>query len=141
MKILIAEDDLISQKTLANMLKDYGEVICTDNGEKAFELFIEANDSNKPFELVFLDIQMPGFNGQETLIAMRDYEEERFLPRAECACIVITSSLSDGENIYEAHMHGCDNYLLKPLSKKAIDKVVLRAQEIKQERIGNNPAL
>jgi CheY-like chemotaxis protein len=138
MKILIAEDEPITQRMLANMLKEYGEITCADNGQDAFDYFIDANDQNTPFDFIFLDIMMPGFDGQETLIAMREYEEERFIPNSESAKIIITSSLSDGHNIYEAHLHGCDNYLLKPVSKNAITKVMQNHKPTRQYDAENN---
>lgn len=124
MKILIAEDEAISLKTLENMLNSFGEVALATNGEEAYKQFVSALDNNQPFDLIFLDINMPEFNGHEALKAMRDYEEERCIAKEDCVPIVIISSLSDGENIYNAHLEGCNNYLLKPVSKEKIKMVL-----------------
>ena len=126
MRILIAEDEPISLKVLADMMQAYGEVVTTSDGGEAYDAFLEAIDNNEPFDIILLDIQMPNFNGQETLHAIREYEEERFIPESEAARIIMTSSLSDGENIYEAHMNGCTNYLLKPISRETIKKTLVQ---------------
>ena len=138
-KILIVEDDELLKSIFKMSLElDGYDVIEADNGQDAFDYFIDANDQNTPFDFIFLDIMMPGFDGQETLIAMREYEDERFIPNSESAKIIITSSLSDGHNIYEAHLHGCDNYLLKPISKNAITKVMQNHKPTAHYEVENN---
>lgn len=124
MKILIAEDEAITLKTLENMLSSFGDVELATNGEEAYMMFVSALDKNQPFDLIFLDINMPEFDGHEALKAMRDYEDERCIEKDESVPIIIISSHSDGENIYNAHLEGCNNYILKPVSRDKIKKVL-----------------
>lgn len=123
MKILIAEDEPVSLKTLERIVLEHGQVVSTRNGEQAYQAFAESLMNNDPFNLIFLDIMMPEFNGQEALKAIRDYEEEKQIAEEDRVKIIIVSSHSDGENIYNAHLSGCNNYLLKPISKEKINKI------------------
>jgi two-component system cell cycle sensor histidine kinase/response regulator CckA len=70
--ILLVEDDPLGRAIVSEMLTAHGyEVIATDSGTKAVELF-EARDS--AFDLVLSDIVMRGLNGHETANRIRDVD-------------------------------------------------------------------
>ena len=56
MKLLIAEDELVSLKVLENILTAYSEPDVALDGEAAFDLFSSAYDSGEKYDLICLDI-------------------------------------------------------------------------------------
>lgn len=126
MRILIAEDEAVSAKVLSKMVSRYGDVKVTANGEEAFEAFQDAFDKGHPYEIVFLDILMPEVDGQETLAAIREYEEMKGVSNEQGVKVVMVTALHDGPNLYEAHKFHCTDYITKPISKEGIEKVLIK---------------
>jgi two-component system chemotaxis response regulator CheY len=133
MKILIAEDDKISQKVLCSIVSKVGDCEVADNGEEAFDKYCQSLDSNQPFDIIFLDVMMPEVDGQEALAAIREFESQRGISNDNGVKVIMTTALDDGQNLYHAHANGCVNYLVKPLSR---DKVL---NAIKKLGLGTVP--
>lgn len=121
MKILIAEDDVMTRVILQEMMTEVGTTHGVANGREAIEAFTQALDDKDPFDLVCLDIMMPEINGQEVLVRIRKIEEEMgVIPEYQVKVIMITA-LSDPENIMKAHVEGrCEAYMTKPVKMKQL---------------------
>ncbi len=63
---------------------------------------------------------MPDFDGQQALPEIRKLEELNAGNFGEGSKIIMTTSLSDMKNIMKAYRGQCDDYLIKPLNKKAL---------------------
>lgn len=120
MRILIAEDEATSRLLLQKTIEPYASCDCVADGDEAFRLFKEALEASNPYNMLFLDIMMPGKSGQDVLNMVRDYEAEAGISPAEGLRVVMTTSLSDEENIFDAHVSGCDAYLVKPIHREAV---------------------
>ncbi len=69
-RILVIDDDLAIRKSFTLALEDINyQVDTTESGEKGID-----KASNTEYDLIFLDLRMPGINGVETLIRLRDNE-------------------------------------------------------------------
>ncbi|MBO8160172.1 MAG: response regulator [Thermosipho sp. (in: Bacteria)] len=108
MKILVVDDNDEIKKFLSTYLhsKNY-EVYEASNGEEACEL-LEQNS----FDLIFMDIQMPGMNGIETIRLIR----ERQIP-----VIIIALTDFNEVKIEEIAEAGFDDFVEKPINSKEID--------------------
>jgi PAS domain S-box-containing protein len=63
-KILIMDDEKIIRNVASDMLKYLGyDVECVENGEQAIEKYKKAATSGEPFDLVILDLTVPGSMG------------------------------------------------------------------------------
>ena len=83
-KILTVDDNLINQKVIFNILKEYeAEIIQVDSGEKAIE-----RCHKETFDLIFLDIMMPEKDGEQTLLELKNIEN-----------ILIDKSTNGGVNV------------------------------------------
>jgi len=105
-RILIAEDNLINQKLVLQLLKRQGHhVDVAVNGEQAVELFRRA-----PYPLVLMDAQMPEMDGYEATRAIRSLE--RGGQRA--IIIALTANVMSGDRD-RCLAAGMDDYLPKPI--------------------------
>ena len=74
-RILLAEDNDINAMLASTILKKAGhEVIRAEDGEEAFQLWSNAL-SDKPFDLIFMDLQMPIMDGLDAMQKIRAEEE------------------------------------------------------------------
>jgi len=85
-------------------------------GESALELFEKAIAEERPYDLVCLDIMLPGLDGQQVLEAMRRREQD--LGR-ESKIIMITA-LSSTVALMNAFKAGATSYLVKPIRKASL---------------------
>lgn len=120
MKILIAEDDPGSQLVLQRMLSPFGEVQVTKNGREALEAFITGMNQRKPFQLICLDIMMPGLDGLSVLRRIRGIEKGEDVSPDKRVRIIMTTALRDKENVMAAIQGQCDGYIVKPLDQQQV---------------------
>jgi len=121
MRILIVEDDYTSMKLMQKLLSAYGETSTASNGEEALENFRLALDEKKPYELICLDIMMPGIDGQQVLKSIRAMEKVRGVAPKSEAKIIMTTALDSPKDVIEAYYQGgCSSYLVKPIEKQQL---------------------
>jgi len=124
MKCLIVEDDFICRKVLQAYLSDFADVFMACSGAEAISAFAEAMDDGKPYDLICLDIMMPGMDGHEVLTRIRSVESERGIGGLDGVKIIMTTALDDSDNILGAFRTGCEAYVVKPIEKtKLINEI------------------
>jgi len=118
MRVLMAEDSPINQRTLQLMLQKMGqEVIIVDNGEKAVERWRQGG-----IDLIIMDIRMPIMDGVEATALIRREEEQS---GGHTPIIALTAdALSGVEKRLLAS--GFDHYLTKPLQMRELREVLQR---------------
>ena len=118
MKTLIVEDDFTSRLLIQEFLRGYGVSHIAVNGREAVEAVAAALDSGEPYQLVCLDIMMPGMTGQQALKEIRELEESRGIFSSDGAKIIMTTALNDIQSKIDAFAGLCDAYLTKPIHKE-----------------------
>jgi len=74
-RILLAEDVEINREIVVSVLEPLGlEIVEAEDGQKAYDLFRADPDS---YDLIFMDIHMPGIDGYEATRLIRAFEAER----------------------------------------------------------------
>lgn len=124
MRILIAEDDLVSRKFLSRLLSAYGECDITVDGMEALEAFMMAWDEGKPYDLVCLDIMMPNLDGERTLKMIRDIEKQKGVQSSDAVKIIMTTALNESDRIFNAFNTGCEAYAAKPIHTEKLVEVM-----------------
>ena len=116
-KILIVEDDPVSQEYLQALLRPYGDCRLAANGREALEAFQNAWHRAQPFELICMDIMMPVMDGQTALKEIRRLENAMGLVAKDRAVVIMTTALEDAHNVDEAlYRGGASSYILKPIN-------------------------
>lgn len=124
--ILVVDDEFAVQQALKAWFSKSGyETHTADSGEAALSKLEEV-----PFDVVFLDIMMPGLNGIETL--------EEIKKRYPSTIVVMMTAYASIESAVEAMKLGAGDYLVKPLDPDLLDPLVarlLKYREILQENV------
>lgn len=121
MKILIVDDQYENRKLMKDILKPYGTCDLVGDGEEAVDLFTEQLLEGTPYDLVFLDIMMPGMDGQEALKEMRAAETREKVVGGEESVIIMVTALDSPQQVMQAYFKGwCTDYLTKPITPKII---------------------
>ena len=115
--ILIADDDEAIRRALADRLRYWGHAVTeAADGEAA-----AAEAARKTFDLVILDLAMPGLSGLEVLDRLRESGS-----RAEK---VVLSAYGSLQKVVDAMKRGADDFLTKPADFEILRAVVDRALE------------
>lgn len=124
MKILIAEDDLVSRKFLSRFLGKYGECDLVVDGMETVDAFLMAIKEGAPYQLICLDIMMPKVDGVKTLKAIRDLEKQYEIAPEKRVKIIMTTALAEEQMVQTAFNYGCEAYATKPIDIKKLAEVM-----------------
>ena len=118
-KVLLVDDDPGEHTLFTYAMKLCG-VTCefehAYDGKQALQML--RADSNKDIQLVFLDLNMPGMNGRETLRQIKSDDVLGGLP-----VLILTTSGQDSDKIY-CREHGADGYLIKNVDLDAFSETI-----------------
>lgn len=123
--IMVVDDDWLIRDILARVLRGEGyEVFTARNGSEALE-----ETSRRAFDVVFLDIAMPGLSGLETLT--------RITTRDPDIPVVLLTALTDPAFEKVAMLRNATAVLTKPCSITEIIHMTNRLVRTKRRRLKN----
>jgi DNA-binding response OmpR family regulator len=129
-RVLIVDDDEMAREVMRTILQAEGCAVTTaESGSRALEL-LKAG----AFDLVVLDINMPGVDGLEVLTRLKEGDA------TANSSVVMTSARNDLETVMRCVDLGADSYLLKPVDPALFVERVLvalrrhRARQWQRER-------
>jgi CheY-like chemotaxis protein len=106
LKILIAEDDEISALLLTILVKEFQEqVFRAKTGIEAIDICYK----NPDIDLILMDIQMPGLNGDEAARKIREFNKD--------VIIIAQTGFGLSGDREKAITAGCNDYITKPINK------------------------
>lgn len=117
MKILIVDDEKISRTILKSKMKNLGDCTAVDNARDALVKIEAAKTAGEPFDLITLDVSMPGMDGRHALQQIRKAEIQAKIPKEERVKIVMVTARMNLNTIKECIRMGCNGYLVKPVSR------------------------
>ncbi len=142
LKVLLAEDNEVNQRYATRLLERRGhEVVVVGDGRQALER-LEA-PSGRPFDLVLMDVQMPGMDGFEATAALRAREAGT---TAHLPVVALTAHAMKGDR-ERCLAGGFDDYVSKPVQPDAlfaaIERVtpVVPGEDVKKAGAMTRPAL
>lgn len=116
-KVLLIEDDEDIAELVAHNLKRHGyAVTCAPNGEEGLE-----RTAAEAYDLIILDIMMPGKNGFEVFRELKKNERTMAVP------VLFLSARAQLEDKLAGLSLGADDYITKPFSPR---ELMLRVQNI-----------
>jgi CheY-like chemotaxis protein len=116
-KILIAEDDRISQKLAAKIVEEMGHsAFVSPHGKHAYEALTASND----FDLLLTDIMMPEMDGQQLIKTLRGDQQFMDFP------IIIMSAVVGMSEISNLLKLGATLFLAKPLDRGELQNYIRR---------------
>jgi DNA-binding response OmpR family regulator len=131
MKILVIEDDPVTNRILGKNLTDLGfDVIAAFNGLQGWETYCRED-----VHIVITDWMMPDMNGLEVLKKIRERDEKSF-----CYIILLTAK-NNTNDVVEGIASGADDYIIKPFDKEELAGRVRAGQrivELQQELLATN---
>lgn len=109
-KILLAEDNVINQEVISQLLETAGMIIeVAENGRRAVEMFREGN-----YDLIFMDIQMPVMDGLEATRAIRSQNGGEKIP---ILALTANAFEEDRRKCLDA---GMNDHLVKPVDMEVL---------------------
>ncbi|WP_052429713.1 PAS domain-containing hybrid sensor histidine kinase/response regulator [Paenibacillus borealis] len=115
LRILVAEDNVINQLVLRKILEKRGFAVdVAEDGMQVVEMVRQ-----RSYDLIFMDVQMPGMNGLEATSRIRQTQPSGSQP----VIVAVTANAlkGDRELCMEA---GMDEYISKPLRSETIVNVI-----------------
>jgi len=114
-RVLVVDDNEHARLVLVDMLSELGlQADSSEGGYAALEAVLAAHQAKQPFELVFLDWQMPDLNGIE--VARRLYAQDMTpAPR-----LVMVTAFARHDVLETAQNAGIDDVLVKPVTASAL---------------------
>ncbi|MGZ8190878.1 MAG: response regulator [Methylococcaceae bacterium] len=117
-RALVVDDSIAIQKSIElklTALEQIAGIDFADSGESALE-----KASTHQYDLIFLDVMMPGIDGYETCTRLRKRPEYKKTP------IIMVSGKTSPLDEVKGVMAGCTTYLTKPVQDEAFQKLSLR---------------
>jgi two-component system, sensor histidine kinase and response regulator len=119
LNILLAEDNRINQLVATRSLEKMGHsVVVVGNGKQALSLL-----TTQPFDLIFMDIQMPEMDGLTTTLRIRDGEA---ITHTHIPVIAMTAHAMKGDR-QRCLAAGMDGYISKPISASELEIAIAEA--------------
>ena len=120
MRLLVAEDNLLNQEVVGEMLSRAGaEVVLVADG---FAVLVALKQPDAHFDAVLMDIQMPLMNGYTTTRHIRDELGLLDLP------IIAVTAFARPEDREKSRLAGMAGHLVKPLDVDKLFDIVARAR-------------
>jgi len=117
LSILLAEDNLVNQKVVIQLLVKGGHrVTAVANGREAIEAA-----ANGGFDIVLMDMQMPEMDGLEAAQAIR-----RLPPPAGTVPIIALTANAMQDSVERCLAAGMDDHLSKPVNRTRLERVLAR---------------
>jgi CheY-like chemotaxis protein len=123
--ILLVDDrpeNLLSLKAILER-PDY-RLVSARSGEEALSLALR-----QPFAVALIDVAMPGMDGLEVAVHMKELERSRDIP-----IIFITAFGDDPQEVHRAYSAGGADYLVKPLDTEIVRKKVAVFVDLSRRR-------
>ncbi|MEI8011536.1 MAG: response regulator [Candidatus Omnitrophota bacterium] len=120
MRILVVDDDYVSRVKLMAILNPYGQCDSAPDGDIALKLCEAAHKELVPYDLITMDIEMPGMNGQAVVDQVRKIEEALKIDGSQAVKILMVTVKAALKDVSTAYYRGCNGYLKKPTTPEDI---------------------
>ncbi len=121
-RVLMVEDNAVNMMIAVALLEQWGvEVSQAGDGQEAIEAVDRAQARGRPFDMVLMDVQMPGMSGHEATRLLRQRHPPNRLP-----VIALTAAALVSERD-QALAAGMNDFLTKPIDAARLRNTLVRA--------------
>ncbi|MBT2346079.1 response regulator [Pseudomonas fluorescens] len=118
-KVLCVDDNPANLLLVQTLLEDMGaKVLAVESGYAAVKAV-----QKETFDLVLMDVQMPGMDGRQSTEAIRQWESERHCTPLPIVALTAHAMANEKRALLQS---GMDDYLTKPISERQLAQVVLK---------------
>ena len=118
-RVLCVDDNPANLLLVQTLLEDMGaKVLAVDSGYAALKAI-----QTESFDLVMMDVQMPGMDGRQSTEAIRQWESERHGTPLPIVALTAHAMANEKRALLQS---GMDDYLTKPISERQLAQVVLK---------------
>jgi two-component system nitrogen regulation response regulator NtrX len=116
--VLVVDDDPAIRRTLRGVLEDEGHSVAdATDGRQALDLLLQ-----RPFDVVLLDVKMPGMGGLEALDLIRE--------QAASTGVIMVSGEGTIPTAVRALKHGAFDFIEKPVDPEHLLQVLAQAAQL-----------
>ncbi|MBU2846646.1 response regulator [Acidithiobacillus ferriphilus] len=127
--LLVAEDSRVNQKVIQGILEHAGHSVrLASNGEEVLDILAREDPS---FDMLILDMNMPGINGLDVLKTVR------FMETATPAPVIMLTADATRESMESCRLAGASAYLTKPIDARHLLDTIAQLAEKRQETSEN----
>ena len=120
-RILVVDDDVDAASTLARLLTAHGYHVVAQTSVPQDVVDLHRNED---FDLILLDVEMPGMDGFQVMEALKEFERDGYLP-------VLAITGSPGHRM-EALKRGARDFVRKPYDA---EELLLRVRNMVEVRL------
>lgn len=118
-RVLCVDDNPANLLLVQTLLEDMGaRVLAVESGYAAVKAV-----QSESFDLVLMDVQMPGMDGRQTTETIRQWESERHCTPLPIVALTAHAMANEKRALLQS---GMDDYLTKPISERQLAQVVLK---------------
>ncbi|MBU1807594.1 MAG: response regulator, partial [Gammaproteobacteria bacterium] len=118
-RVLCVDDNPANLLLVKTLLGDMGaEVVAVDNGPAALDAV-----KQHAFDLILMDVQMPGMDGRQATEAIRHWEHTNNSAPLPIIALTAHALANEKRSLLQS---GMDDYLTKPISDRQLAQVVLK---------------
>jgi DNA-binding response OmpR family regulator len=119
-RVLLIEDSRALRRIIARCLEQKGASVTTcETGEAGVEAALAAATADQPFDVVLMDVVLPGMNGIDATWALR---EQGYAGR-----IIVLTAVDAEYDLARAICAGADHWLAKPFDCQQLLKAIADA--------------
>jgi CheY-like chemotaxis protein/HPt (histidine-containing phosphotransfer) domain-containing protein len=126
LRVLLCDDNLINQKVALRLLQQMGyKSDVANNGIEGLQAI-----ERQPYDLIFMDVQMPGMDGLEATRQIREKQKDTGAPghanfKSVAAIVAMTANAMQGDR-EKCLAAGMDDYLSKPVRPEDVRQIIER---------------
>lgn len=124
-RILVVDDQDLARKAIASVMEKHGHVDTAVDGHDALKQYVAAVEDGWNYDLVYMDITMPGLlNGYQAVRCIRAHEETCSITKQ--VPVVMISSHSDLPAFAKEMDMAVEDYITKPFSQSRLEEIIQR---------------
>jgi two-component system, chemotaxis family, chemotaxis protein CheY len=123
LRVLVVDDHFLARRAVVDAMRamNVTDVLEAPDGITARDALNAAYESGKPFDVLFLDWNIPHLDGIEVLKHFRARQE------FNSTAFIMFTSASEQSDVAKAIDAGATGYLIKPVTRESISKKLLEA--------------